>query len=117
MDTTYGHAVSLAVPVFSYRSSPSSSVVDRVRGTRYFHHLADALNSLELRARGQHRHACLLRLFIGLYVYGMGPGAYPRPSARYSLGNLDLRVYLLRFLLLLAAPLRPHRRPLLGICT
>jgi len=44
MDNTYGHAVSLAVPVFLSLIA-LELIVDRVRGTRYYH-LADALNSL-----------------------------------------------------------------------
>lgn len=44
MDSTYGHAVSLAVPVFLSLIA-LELLVDRIRGTRYYH-LADALNSL-----------------------------------------------------------------------
>ncbi len=44
MDTLYGRAVSLAVPVFLGLIA-LELILDRVRGTRYYH-LADALNSL-----------------------------------------------------------------------
>jgi hypothetical protein len=44
MDTTYGKAVSLAVPVFLFLIFIELAV-DRVRRTRYYH-LADAVNSL-----------------------------------------------------------------------
>src|SRR5579863_1799807 len=44
MDTSYGQAVALAVPVFVSLIA-LEIVVDRVRGTRYYH-LADAVNSL-----------------------------------------------------------------------
>ena len=44
MDSMYGRAVSLAVPVFLSLIA-LELIVDRVRGTRYYH-LADAINSL-----------------------------------------------------------------------
>jgi len=44
MDSTYGRAVSLAVPVFLSLIA-AELIVDRVRGTRYYR-LADAINSL-----------------------------------------------------------------------
>ena len=44
MDTLYGHAIALAAPVF-IALVVIEFVVDRVRGTRYYH-CADAINSL-----------------------------------------------------------------------
>jgi sterol desaturase/sphingolipid hydroxylase (fatty acid hydroxylase superfamily) len=44
MDTTYGRAVALAVPVFISLIA-LEFIFDRIRGTRYYH-LADSLNSL-----------------------------------------------------------------------
>lgn len=44
MDTTYGQAVSLAVPVFLALIA-IEFIADRIRGTRYYH-FADAVNSL-----------------------------------------------------------------------
>ena len=44
MDTTYGRAVALAVPVF-VSAIVVEFVIDRARRTQYYH-LADAINNL-----------------------------------------------------------------------
>jgi len=65
MDTTYGKAVGLAVPVFLALIAVEL-VLDRVRGTRYYH-LADALNSLScgIFSTGMR----VFFGFLGLFVY------------------------------------------------
>ena len=65
MDTTYGRAVALAVPVF-VSAIVLEFVVDRVRGTRYYH-LADAINSLScgIVSTGMR----VFFGFLGLFVY------------------------------------------------
>ncbi len=65
MDTTYGQAVALAVPVFVTLIAVEL-VVDRVRGTRYYH-LADAINSLScgIVSTGMR----VFFGFIGLFTY------------------------------------------------
>ena len=65
MDTTYGQAVALAVPVFVSLITVEI-VVDRVRGTRYYH-LADAINSLScgIVSTGMR----VFFGFIGLFMY------------------------------------------------
>jgi sterol desaturase/sphingolipid hydroxylase (fatty acid hydroxylase superfamily) len=65
MDTTYGRAVALAVPVF-VSAIVLEFVVDRVRGTRYYH-LADAINSLscDIVSTGMR----VFFGFLGLFVY------------------------------------------------
>jgi alkylglycerol monooxygenase len=65
MDTTYGHAVGLAVPVF-ISLIVLEVVVDRVRGTRYYR-LADAINSLSCGVLSTGMRVFLG--FIGLFVY------------------------------------------------
>jgi sterol desaturase/sphingolipid hydroxylase (fatty acid hydroxylase superfamily) len=65
MDTTYGRAVALAVPVFILAIA-LEFVVDRFRGTRYYH-LADAINSLScgIVSTG----IKVFFGFLGLFVY------------------------------------------------
>ena len=65
MDTTYGRAVALAVPVF-VSAIVLEFVVDRFRGTRYYH-LADAINSLScgIVSTGMR----VFFGFLGLFVY------------------------------------------------
>lgn len=65
MDTTYGHAVGLAVPVFVSLIT-LELVVDRVRGSRYYR-LADAVNSLScgIVSTGMR----VFFGFLGLYAY------------------------------------------------
>jgi sterol desaturase/sphingolipid hydroxylase (fatty acid hydroxylase superfamily) len=65
MDTTYGQAVALAVPVFVSLIA-LEIVVDRVRGTRYYH-VADAINSLScgIVSTGMR----VFFGFIGLFTY------------------------------------------------
>ena len=65
MDTTYGRAVALAVPVF-VSAIVLEFVVDRIRGTRYYH-LADAINSLScgIVSTGMR----VFFGFLGLFVY------------------------------------------------
>jgi alkylglycerol monooxygenase len=65
MDTTYGRAVALAVPVF-VSAIALEFVIDRVRGARYYH-LADAINSLScgIVSTGMR----VFFGFLGLFVY------------------------------------------------
>jgi len=65
MDSTYGRAVSLAVPVFLALIA-LEFIVDRVRGTRYYR-LADALNSLScgILSTGMR----VFFGFLGIYAY------------------------------------------------
>jgi alkylglycerol monooxygenase len=65
MDTTYGQAVALAVPVFVSLIS-LEILADRVRGTRYYH-VADAINSLScgILSTGMR----VFFGFIGLFTY------------------------------------------------
>src|SRR5450631_409379 len=65
MDTTYGHAVGLAVPVFLSLIT-LELVVDRVRGTRYYR-LADAINSLSCGVISTGMRVFFG--FLGLYIY------------------------------------------------
>lgn len=65
MDTTYGHAVGLAVPVFLSLIT-LELVADRVRGTRYYH-LADAINSLSCGVISTGMRVFFG--FLGLYAY------------------------------------------------
>lgn len=65
MDTLYGRAVALAVPVFLALIA-LEILVDRIRGTRYYH-LADAINSLScgIVSTGMR----VFFGFLGLYCY------------------------------------------------
>jgi sterol desaturase/sphingolipid hydroxylase (fatty acid hydroxylase superfamily) len=65
MDSLYGRAVSLAIPVFVSLVAIEFAV-DRIRGTRYYH-LADAINSLScgMVSTGMR----IFFGFIGLFVY------------------------------------------------
>ncbi len=65
MDTTYGRAVALAVPVF-VSAIAVEFVIDRIRRTRYYH-LADAINSLScgIVSTGMR----VFFGFLGLFVY------------------------------------------------
>jgi sterol desaturase/sphingolipid hydroxylase (fatty acid hydroxylase superfamily) len=65
MDTTYGRAVALAVPVF-VSSIAVEFAIDRIRRTRYYH-LADAINSLScgIVSTGMR----VFFGFLGLFVY------------------------------------------------
>ncbi|HWC95561.1 MAG TPA: sterol desaturase family protein [Candidatus Sulfopaludibacter sp.] len=65
MDTTYGQAVALAVPVFVALIAVEIAA-DRVRGTRYYH-LADAINNLScgILSTGMR----VFFGFIGLFTY------------------------------------------------
>ena len=65
MDTTYGRAVALAVPVFVL-AIVLEFVIDRVRRTQYYH-LADAINSLScgIVSTGMR----VFFGFLGLFVY------------------------------------------------
>ncbi len=65
MDTTYGQAVALAIPVFVTLVAVEIAV-DRARGTRYYH-LADAINSLScgIVSTGMR----VFFGFIGLFTY------------------------------------------------
>jgi hypothetical protein len=65
MDTTYGRAVALAVPVF-VSAIALEFVIDRVRGARYYH-LADAINSL----------SCGTPLFSIFRLKAGAPGSLP----------------------------------------
>ncbi len=65
MDTTYGKAVGLAIPVF-FLLIGVEFLVDRVRGTRYYQ-LADALNSLSCGIVSTGTRVFFG--FIGLFVY------------------------------------------------
>lgn len=81
MDTTYGRAVALAVPVF-VTAIALEFVIDRVRRTRYYH-LADAINSLScgIVSTGMR----VFFGFLGLFVYEwLLRHAAPRPL---SAGN------------------------------
>ena len=86
-------------------------VVDRIRGTRYYH-LADAINSLScgIVSTG-------MRVFFGFLgsTCTSGCSLHAAPvRLPASIGHLGLRLRLLRFLLLLAAPPRPHGGSVLG---
>jgi sterol desaturase/sphingolipid hydroxylase (fatty acid hydroxylase superfamily) len=65
MDTTYGRAVALAVPVF-VSAIAVEFAIDRIRRTRYYH-LADAINSLScgIVSTGMR----VFFGFLGLFVY------------------------------------------------
>ncbi len=65
MDTTYGRAVALAVPVFIFLIALEFTI-DRVRRTHYYH-LADAINSLScgIVSTGMR----VFFGFLGLFVY------------------------------------------------
>jgi sterol desaturase/sphingolipid hydroxylase (fatty acid hydroxylase superfamily) len=65
MDTTYGRAVALAVPVF-VSAIALEFVIDRARRTHYYH-LADAINSLScgIVSTGMR----VFFGFLGLFVY------------------------------------------------
>ncbi len=65
MDTTYGQAVALAVPVFVTLIA-AEIAVDRARGTRYYH-LADAINNLSCGIVSTGMRVFLG--FIGLFTY------------------------------------------------
>ena len=67
MDTVYGKAVTLAVPVFLFLIFLELAV-DRVRRTRYYH-LADAVNSLSCGVISTGMRVFFG--FLGLYFYGL----------------------------------------------
>jgi sterol desaturase/sphingolipid hydroxylase (fatty acid hydroxylase superfamily) len=74
MDSLYGHAVSLAVPVFIFLVTLEFAI-DCVRGTRYYH-FADAVNSLScgIVSTGMRVFFGFIGLFayagiLGLFVY------------------------------------------------
>src|ERR1700690_1285207 len=102
MENLYGKAVALAVPVFLFLIA-LELILNRARRTRCYN-LADSINSLSCGMVSTGVRVFVLRLSRNLLLpvdlRALGAGAL----ARRQLGRVDLRVRLLRSLLLLEPP-------------